>query len=209
MLAFAGAARADAGSVTGTVTVVKLSVGSRSAGPEEVIVYLEDAPSTGKPPPGPFAISQIGKSFEPRVLVVPVGARVDFPNLDELFHNVFSSAPGNGFDLGMYKSGASRSHVFENPGIVPIFCNIHPQMVAYVLVVTNPFHTRAAADGSYTFTGVPPGRYTVATWSPWGRGERRPIVVAGGGQARADFVVRERAGVQEHRNKEGKPYSRY
>lgn len=202
-------AAAPGGTITGKVDLVKLAVGSRMGDAGEVIVYLEDGPPPAIPAAGDFTITQGNKTFEPNVLVVPVGAKVTFPNMDELTHNVFSSAPGSTFDLGLYKSGVARSATFARPGVVPIFCNIHPQMVAYVLVVTNDFNTRAAGDGSYALRGVPPGTYTLVAWSPSGRGERRTVSVTAGGTTRADLVVRERAGVQDHRNKEGKPYGLY
>ncbi len=208
----AGVASAEppgSGSITGKVNVVKLSVGSRIGGPADVLVYLEGAPAVAPPPPGPFAITQVDKAFEPEVLVVPVGAPVSFPNMDELFHNVFSSAPGNTFDLGLYKSGASRSMVFKKPGIVPIFCNIHPTMVAYIVVVTNEFHTYPGTGGEFVLPGVPPGRYTLVAWSPTGKGDREVVVVESGRAARVELTVRERAGAQQHRNKDGKPYSHY
>jgi plastocyanin len=208
LLLWAGPAFAG-GTIDGTVSLVRLSVGSEAAGPEGALVYLEDAPAAGKPPEGPFVIEQVAKSFQPAVLVVPVGAQVDFPNKDTFFHNVFSQASGNSFDLGLYKGGASRSVVFTRPGLVPIFCNIHPQMISFILVVTNPFHTRPDEAGHFRFLDVPPGSYHLVAWFPYGSPVREEVQVEEGRTSDVQVTLRERSGALRHRNKDGKPYTHY
>jgi plastocyanin len=199
----------DVGTISGAVTLVRLGVASHVTGPADVVVYLEDAPAVGALPAGPFVITQAGKAFRPDLLIVPVGARVEFPNQDAFFHNVFATAAGNSFDLGLYKGGASKSVLFAKPGLVPIFCNIHPQMISYILVVTNPFFTHPDGDGGFRFAGVPPGTYHLVAWLPYGNPVRTEVVVAAGQTAEVAVTVRERSDAQRHPNKEGKPYGSY
>jgi hypothetical protein len=103
--------------------------------------------------------------------VVPVGATVQFANADPMSHNVFSASDPNGFDLGHYGRGQLREHTFTAPGLVRVFCNVHPRMAAFVHVMATPYYTQPAADGSFALDGVPPGHYTLHVWH-----ERSPQV---------------------------------
>ncbi len=107
---------------------------------------------------------QKNKSFEPHVLVVPVGASVEFPNRDPFFHNVFSLFEGKRFDLGLYEAGTTRSVVFDKPGISYIFCNIHSEMSAVVIAVTSPYYGISDRNGHVAIAHVPTGRYTLRIW---------------------------------------------
>lgn len=107
---------------------------------------------------------QHNKSFEPRVLVVPVGSVVAFPNHDPFFHNVFSLFDGKRFDLGLYEAGSSRDVRFNRPGISYIFCNIHPEMSAVVISLDTPYYAISDAEGELVLPHVPPGRYTMHAW---------------------------------------------
>lgn len=198
----------NTGTIQGKVDLVRLSVGSAVSGYDDVIVMLEDAPNDGRKEKGPFRLRQLNKTFKPRVLIVPQGATVEFPNDDKLFHNVFSVSPQAKFDLGLYKGGVSRTFVFKNAGIVPVYCNIHPQMIAYIVVVSNPFYTRVS-DGKFVLTGVPKGSYNAAAWFPFGKTVRQPVEVSAGQTTTLDFTLREQSGSGRHSNKDGKTYSKY
>ncbi len=171
-----------------------------------VVVYAE--PLSGNAPAratGPLAMTQRNKSFTPRVLGVPVGAVVQFPNEDGLFHNVFSLSPGQAFDLGLYRSGASKNRTFATAGVVRVFCNIHPQMTALVVVAPTPWIVNAGADGAFRFD-LPPGRYTLTALS-----ERAPTVsievTVSGATPAPSLTLDESAFVAApHANKFGKPY---
>ncbi len=181
------------GDVAGEVAVVRRAAGSRVQGPQDAVVYLENAPAVGAMPRGPFVVEQVGKAFDPAVLVVPVGATVEFPNHDIYHHNIFSLSPAKKFDLGLYEPGATRSVTFDRPGVVSIYCNIHPQMLGYILVVSNPFFTRAASNGSFVLRGVPAGTYRLVAWFPFGPAAREEVRVTAGQRTRVRLVVRERA----------------
>ncbi len=176
------------------------------ATPATAVVYAE--PLSGSAPArtaGSFAITQRNKTFTPRVLGVPVGAVVEFPNEDGLFHNVFSLSPGHAFDLGLYRSGASKSRTFATAGVVRVFCNIHPQMTALVVVAPTPWIVNTTVAGAFRLD-LPPGRYTLTALS-----DRAPAVaieVTVSGATTAPSLALDESGfvAAPHANKFGKPY---
>ena len=111
-----------------------------------------------------FTMVQRGKRFLPRVLVIPVGSVVDFPNFDPIFHNVFSLFEGKRFDLGLYEAGSSRSVTFASPGVSHVFCNIHPDMSAIVAAVDTDYFAASATNGTFSIANVPAGRYRLNVW---------------------------------------------
>ena len=132
------------------------------------IVWLE-APNTPRTPQaGRVVLDQKNLMFSPHVLAVGVGTVVDFPNNDRVFHNVFSFRDGRRFDLGMYPVGAVKQVTFDRPGLSRIFCNIHPQMAAYVMAVDSPYFGAADQTGAFTLPDVPPGTYKYQAWRPGG-----------------------------------------
>ena len=126
-----------------------------------VVIWLE--PANGEAPlessPHHVAMRQQNKRFLPHVLAVPVGASVDFPNFDPIFHSAFSNYSGQTFDVGLYKPGTSKTVQFTRPGIVRVFCNIHPTMSAVIAVLNTPWFAVSGASGDYEIRGVPPGDY--------------------------------------------------
>jgi len=130
---------------------------------KDVVVWLE--PVNGDPPRSipsrHYRMDQKDKHFKPHVLAIPVGAAVDFPNHDPIFHNVFSNYNGQIFDLSLYRPNASRDVVFKRPGIVRVFCNIHPTMSAVIAVLDTPWFDVSAVSGDFEIRGVPPGNYTL------------------------------------------------
>lgn len=104
------------------------------------------------------------KEFEPRVLTIPAGSSVTFPNADPILHNVFSISEGNRFDLGLYRKGPGKSWTFKNPGLVRVFCNVHHSMVAYIWVLDTPFFTTPDGSGSFTLANLPEGPGTLEVW---------------------------------------------
>jgi plastocyanin len=106
-------------------------------------------------------IRQKDKTFSPHILAIPVGSFVDFPNLDPIFHNAFSSYSGQIFDVGLYPPGASRSVRFTREGVVRVFCNIHSAMSAMIVVLATPYFAVTRPDGSFALADAPPGEYTL------------------------------------------------
>jgi plastocyanin len=126
-----------------------------------VVVYA--TPVSAPPPAVPTkhaVMLQKGKMFIPHVLPIVQGTTVDFPNADPIFHNAFSSFNGQIFDVGLYPPGTSRAVRFSRPGVVRVFCNIHPTMSAVILVLNTDYFATSAKDGSFSFN-APPGEYTL------------------------------------------------
>jgi hypothetical protein len=114
--------------------------------------------------PNPPRLLQRNKTFEPHVLIVPLGTMVEFPNQDPFFHNIFSLYDGRRFDLGLYESGTKRSVRFDRPGVSFLFCNIHAEMSAVVLSVDTPYFALSDRNGNVTIRNVPDGRYEMHVW---------------------------------------------
>ncbi len=110
-------------------------------------------------------IKQQNKKFVPDLLVVQKGTKVGFPNLDPLYHNVFSYSKAKRFDLGRYKQGKARDALFDKEGVIEVFCEIHEIMHAYIIVVNTPFFTKVDKSGEFSIE-VPSGIYNVKAWSP-------------------------------------------
>jgi plastocyanin len=128
------------------------------------VVWLEAPNLPGGTLTGKVVLDQRNLSFSPQVLAVRVGTTVDFPNNDRVFHNVFSFHDGKRFDLGMYPVGALRHVTFDKPGLSRIYCNIHPNMAAYVIAVDTPYLAVSDESGSFTIASVVPRSYTYHAW---------------------------------------------
>jgi hypothetical protein len=149
-------------------------------------------------------LEQRDKTFRPPVLAVPAGSSVEFPNLDPIFHNVFSLSAAEPFDLGLYRAGASKTRTFARPGYYWVFCNIHPQMAAFLAVLPSPWWTTAGADGTFRLD-VPRGRYRVTAVSE--RAAPVSLEAAAGGASPVVLRLDETAWVGlTHKNKFGQDY---
>lgn len=155
------------------------------------VVYLESAPRGAfeELRPGRVKMDQRGQQFIPRVLAITVGTTVDFPNSDTTFHNAFSLAPTGAFDLGRYRPGRTKSFRFDRPGPVPVSCDIHSHMSAYILVFNHPFFAITDEEGRYAIAGVPAGTYTLLVWSELGRPAPRKVTLTDGETVEANFQV--------------------
>jgi plastocyanin len=162
--------------VTGIVSVVRTAaLNPGKADHADAVIWIKSVTETAGPRPraahSRFRIAQQRKRFIPRVLAVPAGSVVDFPNLDPFFHNVFSMFDGKRFDLGLYEAGASHGVTFDRPGVCYVFCNIHPEMSAAVVVTDSPFYAISDKAGRFSIPNVPPGRYLVNVWHERGKPE--------------------------------------
>jgi plastocyanin len=194
---------AAAGRVVGKVTV---SDADGKSAVTDVIVYVvgfNETPSTTKPA---ATVAQKGRKFVPDLVAVTVGQSVTFPNADAFLHNVFSQSSTRKFDLGSFKKGESKEKSFENLGVVDVYCNIHPEMAATILVLPNTRHTRAKPDGSFAIDGVPPGTWTVFAYT---RRAAKPasakVTVGADGDATVNLSLT-RGAEPPHVNKFGEKY---
>ena len=156
---------------------------------------------------------QQDKSFHPSLVVIPVGGKVEFPNHDPFFHNVFSLFEGKRFDLGLYESGTTRFVQFDKPGISFIFCNIHAEMSAVVIALATPYYAVSDARGEFSIPNVPPGRYEVQIFhsavAPDAlRALNREITIGPGDTSIGTFNLAEADLTMTHKNKYGRDYDR-
>lgn len=157
---------------------------------QNVVVYIERIATAGPTRSvGAAPMVQSRESFTPHVLPIVAGTTVEFPNNDPIFHNVFSLSRTRSFDLGRYPQGTSKSVRFDRPGVVQVFCHIHADMSAVVLVLENSYFTRADSAGNFTIDDVPPGQYRVVAWHERIRPVVRTIQVGAGVASRVDYQI--------------------
>lgn len=197
---------ASAGDIVGRVDLTEKG-GKKADDLSDVVVYVENA--RGKAAPGKEVVRMKSKTFLPHVLAVPAGTTVEFPNEDPILHNVFSLS-GEGFDLGLYKRPKTGARTFTQPGVYTLYCNIHPQMSALVVVRDNPFFAKAEKDGSFRISGVPAGDYKVRAFHERaGEGALVNVKVSASGDVAVNLSL-DAASYKRvpHKNKFGKSYGR-
>ncbi|HWP92196.1 MAG TPA: carboxypeptidase regulatory-like domain-containing protein [Thermodesulfobacteriota bacterium] len=196
------------GLITGQVTVLekKFMGGMKEKDDMSgVVVYLTGFQS--EPPREVHDLVQEDKTFHPMLLPIVAGQTVTFPNHDDIYHNVFSVSPVKSFDLGQYKSTDPPKDVtFDKPGLVPVYCNIHPQMISFVLVLENKAYAQTGKDGKFTISNVPPGRYSINVWKPRTQRVSKEIEVLPGQELFIDFELKEIEKIPPHKRKDGTDY---
>ena len=204
LVLLASASVLSAATVAGKVVLVQ--GGKDLADASNTVVWLEGPGAHGGTGAGAKGeMKSSSKRFQPRVIVVAKDETVEFPNADSIYHNVFSVSGANRFDLGLYRSGASKSKAFAEAGLVRVYCNIHPQMVGFVMVVDSAYFTVTGAGGAFQFPGVPAGSYTVKAWHEEGAELSQPVTVP----VDAPLALRidvSPAPAELHKNKYGKDY---
>jgi plastocyanin len=178
----AASAMVCAGDISGKVT----------AGKGASVVYVEAAAGKTFPPPAkPLDMDQKSLTFQPHILIAPVGATVEFLNSDNVAHNIFWPAISNnkklGHNLGTWPQGEKRAFKFETPGIVPLLCNVHPEMSGYIIVTPTPYYAETDATGAFKISGVPDGSYTLTAWHEGFKTQSKPVMVSG--DTKADFTL--------------------
>jgi plastocyanin len=181
-----------------------------------VAIWLIPTEGTALPDPVPAAphprLMQKNKSFQPHILVVQVGSKVEFPNRDPFFHNVFSLFEGKRFDLGLYEAGSTREVEFDKPGVSYIFCNIHAEMSAVVIAVNTPYFAVSNARGELVIPNVMPGHYALHVWSDGIQqetlnGMTRTITVSEGSSTVGLLRLPAPSALPPHKNMYGKDYT--
>lgn len=158
----------------------------------DFVVYIDGPAATNSiPAPGtPAKVVQKAATFVPHVLPIQKGTKVEWPNLDEIFHNVFSYSDAKNFDLGLYKQPAVKSVVFEKPGRVDVFCSIHKSMNCIILVLDTPYFSSVDAHGRFEISGIPAGTYRFKAWHERLPPETREISIPETGIVRSDFILK-------------------
>lgn len=174
----------------------------------ETMIWLEPQGKAPKKAASTFAMTTRSKEFLPHVLAVPAGSTVTFPNEDPIAHNLFSLTPGNTFDLGLYRRGAGKTHKFDTPGVVNVYCNVHPNMSAVVHVMSTPYYGFANEQGNFSFN-VPAGKYRLVAWNEQGGSTFSDIDVSANGTVTGPTALTidgRNARLTQHTNKYGQPY---
>jgi plastocyanin len=189
------------GKLTGRIKVVEDDGKPATA---DVIVYIVGFTEKGGTTIA--TIEQKGRKFNPDLVAITAGDTVKFPNGDPFLHNVFSQSPPRKFDLGSYKQGEEKTKEFEKPGVVDVYCNIHPEMAATILVLPNKKYTRTDNQGRFTINDVPPGEHTVFAYT---RRAAKPvsqkITIKGGSETTVELTL-PRGAEAPHLNKYGEKY---
>jgi plastocyanin len=156
------------------------------------VVWINAIPGKTFPPEAKHPVmNQKGLMFRPHIMAITVGTTVEFLNSDSVQHNVFwPSISGNrklGHNMGTWPQGVSKPFKFDQPGIVPLLCNVHPDMSGYIIISPTPYYAETDASGNFTVTGVPDGKYTMTAWHEGAKTQSKPVTVPGG--ASVDFTL--------------------
>ena len=154
-----------------------------------VAVYLEDGPKSTDAGIVKASIEQRDRRFVPELVVIPAGSVVSFPNFDPIFHNVFSLSKAKSFDLGNYPQGQSRVVTFPAPGVVAVYCHLHSNMAATIVVTPNQWATQADGKGAFAIKGVPAGTYKVVAWHKTAGTFRKTVTIGGNNDAAISFTL--------------------
>jgi plastocyanin len=220
LLPLAFGAAAWAGTVTAHVAYNPPAGRGKASAGSQIVLWLTPLSSTVADQalpalhelPNHFQLTQSHKRFDPRLLVIPVGSVVDFPNKDPFFHNVFSLFDGKRFDLGLYEGGTTHAVKFDRAGVSFIFCNIHPEMSAVILTMKTPYYAVSNKTGEVEIQNVPAGRYRLEIWSERAlpdtlRSLEREVAVAEGTSSLGTILLHESQDLLAgHKNKYGRDY---
>jgi plastocyanin len=177
VLAFVIPLTAGAGEIVGKIPV------QSAKDAEQTVVYVAKVDEKAFPAPEKLSkISQKGAKFTPAVLPIVKGTVVDVTNDDWITHSVYSTTKDHRFDLGKYERAEAKSITFDKVGAIEVLCAIHAQMSAYILVLQNPFFTKPAADGTFTISGVPEGKYELRVFRPEKKEKKKSVTVPADGQ---------------------------
>lgn len=158
--------------------------------PPTAVVYLEGAPPTAAGPQGTNTIRMLqqGMQFSPGLMPVRTGTRVEFPNLDGFYHNVFSYSKARRFDLGRYlKDEKAPAVTFDQAGIVKLYCEIHEHMRGTIVVLDTPYFTKTDTNGTYRITGLPAGQFKLKAWIDEKLVREQPVELKPGETTRVNF----------------------
>ena len=197
-----------ANDLSGTVEVL-LKGDKKKTDLSTVIIYLYPVSKLSvpqEPLKKTFSMATKNKQFSPRALAIPVGTKFQFPNLDSIFHNIFSVSSPNQFDLGLFKGGASKTQSFQQPGVVKVFCNVHPQMSATIVVSPSPYYTVADQTGAFKLGGIPIGNFELRAYAEEGQTVKK--IDVGDKPLQVNLSIDGRGFKKlRHKNKFGKDYS--
>jgi plastocyanin len=154
-----------------------------------VVLFVKDAPFETDLPATRSTIAQRDEAFVPRVTAITRGSAIEFPNFDPYFHNVFSLSRGASFDLGRFRRGDKRERSFTRAGVIKVYCHIHSEMSATILVFDHRLYTKPGANGTFSLDAVPAGTYRLSAWHERIGETTKTVQVAGGDSASVEFSL--------------------
>jgi plastocyanin len=168
------------------------TISGKVAAPADSVVYVDAIPGKTFPSPAKHTtMDQTGLAFKPHIVVLQQGTTVDFLNSDSVSHNVFWTGIGGNkklaHNLGTWPQGQTRSFKFENPGVVPVLCNVHPEMSGFIVVSPTPYFAQTDSTGDYKIENVSDGSYTVTAWHEGMKPSSKKLTVSG--DVQADFAL--------------------
>jgi len=172
------------GTISGTINIDDLKDA------RDVVVFIEYVDGTFRPPQENPVIDQRNMVFIPHILPILVGSNVQFPNSDEVRHNVFSPSKIQPFNLGTYSKGITKDVLFDRTGVVTLLCYVHTGMSAFIIVLDNPYFTKTGPDGTFIIKNVPVGKYTLKTWHERLKEKSKEVIVKEGIIVEADFDLK-------------------
>jgi len=178
----------NGGTITGSVKCKRMKY------PEDIVVFIEEIGGNDYPAPEEHGtIGQFDRTFVPHVIAVQKGTVIDFPNSDLVRHNVFSPQDGcKQFNLGTYDVGVVKQVTFDKSCNVPILCNVHAEMSAFVAVFDNPYFVVTLKDGNFKIDNIPPGEYTLKTWHEKFKSVTQEVRVETGKTTDVSFVLKKK-----------------
>lgn len=193
--------------ITGSISIVDRE-GNKVSDRSDVVIFIDGLSNAAQQAVAstPYLMSHKDRIFSPAVLPIRRGEVLDFFNDDNIFHNVFSLSRANTFDLGIYPAGTSKLVSFDTPGLVKIYCNIHPEMISTILVLNNNLFAKTDSEGNFEIAGVPLGELTVRVWHEYSEEARRQLLVAADESSPLAIELTETKQRIQHRNKFGMPY---
>ncbi len=195
------------GAVSGRVAMQE-KPGETTKDFDATVVYLMPKGAPGRFAETKTQMAMNGRQFAPRVRVITTGSTVEYVNQDPFSHNIFSTAPGAAFDLGTYGSGVAKSTLFKKAGAYPVYCNIHAQMTAFVVVVSTSHYTQAGADARWKIANVPAGKWELHVWHERAPEVTQDVEVPAAGLPNVDITLDARGFKQvAHKDKMGKDYT--
>ena len=208
LLTLLAAAAVPAAELKGSLKLFASGKPLRAAEAAEAIIYFRPKAPMSLPTPGePATMVTRRKQFVPRVLAITAGNSVRFPNEDPILHNAFSTSAENAFDTGQYGRGEGKLQLFDKPGLVRVYCNVHHSMFGFILVLDTPFHTRSDAAGKFVLTGLPEGEGELVVFHDRGTPLKQSVVIGKNSSIDLKLDLNKRR-VPAHTNKFGKPYAR-
>jgi plastocyanin len=154
-----------------------------------VVVFVKDAPIEQVLPVTHSSIAQADEAFVPRVTAITRASTVEFPNFDPFFHNVFSLSRGATFDLGRFRKGEKRERTFMQAGVIKVYCHIHSEMAATIMVFDHRLYTTPSLNGTFAIDAVPPGTYRLSAWHERIGETTKTIQVVAGESAGVEFSL--------------------